>query len=284
MDPSVLRDERCGPGEPGRSYAQILYEPPVPSEDRLRSSTLLVATLEHEGVSDRLLPMCVDARTKLGLERTVFGVKAVEGRVSWEFYWYQHSLERPLTLDTIRSVVEPHFGWPSLQADANAACWSLSIDIDEAVLSTGEIGGVHLYEPQPTVPASCFSYGLTPVGSVPENTYYLFTGRGLRRESAAWLASAPYGRSALEVLRSVAGPVDHVATAIKPDAIGLYVGGLAPRTAARLLADAGTPAWLAELLESPGGSHDHLLIDVGWNVANSGGSERVTKTAFHGVV
>ncbi|MCB1257625.1 MAG: hypothetical protein KDB26_10990, partial [Microthrixaceae bacterium] len=166
--------EFCAPGEISWSYAQRAYVPAVPSVGLLRSANLLYATLAHEGELERVRPLVDSVRAEFGLERTVWGVKFQEQKVTWEFYWYDHSDGIPLTVSRVHRALEPYLHLPDLNGGWTEPIWSISVDIDSEVLDSGNVPGVHVYLPRSVQPPVCISYFLGSDGLRLENTYFLF--------------------------------------------------------------------------------------------------------------
>lgn len=281
---TVVELERCDANEQSWSYAQLSYIPPVPSVGKLRSSSLLVATLAHEGWTDHMLPLCASARREFGLERTVWGVKMSGEDVSCELYWYDHSDFVPLTLARIRSVVEPYLAWPELPMDPEKTFWSISIDINPSVIGDRSIDGVHIYVPRPSFPPTCASYHLTPTGLRFENAYFLFREDDMREQAMNWIKTSLIAAGSEHLLADELFPCSHVALAHKPERDGFYFGGLPGDRCADFLEMVDSPTWATELFRRTDGEHEHLLIDVGLDLtSDADGRPMVTKRAFHGV-
>lgn len=279
-----LLNERCGPRELGLSYALRPYRPPVPSAGRPRSSHLLAASLSGSDHADLVAAVCLDARAAFGLEHTVWSIKVDNHHPTWELYWYDHALEGPLTLGRVKDAFGQRLRWSFEDVDLDRPYWSISVDLDAASLERQEVLGVHVYAPRSTEPATCVSYRLLPTGLILENTYFLFAGENMVEQAAAWVQTSPISTGSVGLFDVDLADADHLALAHKPTRDGVYFGGLSPEVAVDLLKREGSASWAVDLVRSDRGELDHLLLDVGLDIARTGDHPHVLRTALHGVV
>ena len=76
--------------DPSRNYCLWPYQAPAPAEDKFRSVNLLYQTFAHAGIDARAFAIVDAIRDGIGAFKTVFGVKLLDGRLAWAFYFYDY--------------------------------------------------------------------------------------------------------------------------------------------------------------------------------------------------
>jgi hypothetical protein len=86
----IDRFEYATAGDPALNYCLWAYSPARPAEDKFRSVNLLFQSFDHAGIDERAFEIVEAIREAVGPFRTVFGVKLLEQRLAWEFYFYDY--------------------------------------------------------------------------------------------------------------------------------------------------------------------------------------------------
>ena len=121
--------EPTQPGDHYADYCQWPYDPPAPTGGKLRQSSLFWAALDAAGAHPNLAAACRELRRVLGPFRTVYGVKLQDGRLSFEFYFYDYArLDRDLSIPTVLVNSHPEDGYvyPSIEPDDYGGSYDLT--------------------------------------------------------------------------------------------------------------------------------------------------------------
>ena len=90
--------ERSAAGDRYADYCLWDYPPVTPTQGKLRCANLLWRALDAAGAGPQFHAACRALRAGLGPFRTVFGVKKIADRLSFEFYFYDYArLEREVS-------------------------------------------------------------------------------------------------------------------------------------------------------------------------------------------
>ena len=93
------RSERTAPNDRYADYCLWDYRPVAPTAGKLRSSNLLWRAIECAGGGPALIAACEALREGLGPFQTVYGVKKIGDRLSFEFYFYDYASPRAARVD-----------------------------------------------------------------------------------------------------------------------------------------------------------------------------------------
>ena len=100
--------EYTAPDDPALDFCLWPYEPPAAGADKLRSLTLLMHTFELCGVAGPGREVVEALRRGIGPFTTVWGVKWIDGRLKWEFYFYDYRrLRRERSMTRVFDVLRP---------------------------------------------------------------------------------------------------------------------------------------------------------------------------------
>src|SRR6202044_3772457 len=100
--------ERTSPRDRYADYCLWDYEPVAPTTGKLRCANLLWRAIDAGGGGPHLKAACLALREGLGPFRTVFGVKKIADRLSYEFYFYDYArLEREVSIARVREILSP---------------------------------------------------------------------------------------------------------------------------------------------------------------------------------
>jgi hypothetical protein len=176
--------EPTRPGDHYADYCQWPYDPPAPTGGKLRQSSLFWAALDAAGAHPNLAAACRELRRVLGPFRTVYGVKLQDGRLSFEFYFYDYArLDRELSIPAVLAALSPYVkcDLPPLE---QRPYFMFSLDLDDAIVSgQAPLAEIDLYigNPGSTV-SSGICYAHRAEGLELKNFYFFFDARQGRRQ------------------------------------------------------------------------------------------------------
>jgi hypothetical protein len=281
------------PGDQYFDYCLWPYQPIAPvARNGLRSSALLYQSFAYAGVSEKMLAFCDRLVDRWGRFQTVWGVKSVDGRLTWEFYFYDYArLQRRRGLADFCKATQ---GLITLDVPLDKPMvddfpyFMFSVEIDERHLNGLPIKQVDLYVGSPGAQMTAgICYGLTHQSRDLRNLYFFFDAKAHDVEiRQKILESAQVPAKNLRVEDVLWSDIDAqtIVCANKRYADSLYfsrvdVGGLV--TFMRRLS-------LPEPIIDWTQTHQHLLahhyFDVGYDYVADGNGIRPTKGSYYGIL
>jgi len=225
----------------------------------------------------------------LGRGRTVWGLKQIDGRLTWEFYFYDYErLDRTVSLERVLAILGP-FAPSSLTLPSDRAYFMVSIDLDPAALAAREpIEEVNIYVGNAgSEVSSGLSYRLGRTGLEFANLYHFFDSAGHDeqiRQKLITSARIPANPDLVEQLLDprFLGAITVVANKRSSD--GLYHSRVRARQLPTFLEAYRYPAALTGFVSANIERFSHLYFDLGLDYAMIQGELRVLKTAIYGLL
>jgi hypothetical protein len=289
LAPAII--EYTAGDDPALDFCLWPYQPPAPAADKLRSLTLLMQTFELCGVAAPGREVVEALRRGIGPFMTVWGVKWVDGRLKWEFYFYDYArLERERSMTRVFEVLRPLI--PSrVRPNEGHPYFMFSIDFTEDTLR-GRAGfnEAHMYIGNPGSSVSsgiAYTVGANPDENILENFYFFFDAARQMEEVRGKVACSAFLAPAAVDLDAILWPelrecqVLVVANKRFNDAV--YFSRIDVRQLGIFLERLGYPEPLAALVRDEGARLDHMLYDVGIDYRVDGGAVRILKSGFYGV-
>src|SRR5580765_2069603 len=143
---TIDRLELTTPQDQYYNYCWWNYTPIASTPGKLRPVSLLFRTFEIAGIDRRAFEIVETLRSALGLFRTVYGVKWIDGRFAWEFYLYDYKRrERELSISRVLEALRPLVRC-DIAPNEQLPYFMFSIDID-GLLASGQrdLDVVHMY-------------------------------------------------------------------------------------------------------------------------------------------
>src|SRR5215475_3292933 len=179
LDLPVRDLERSAAGDRYADYCLWDYPPLTPPLGKLRCANLLWRALAAAGAGERFHAACRALREGLGPFRTVFGVKQIAGKLSFEFYFYDYArLEREASIAKVLEILAP-FVECRLSYSELRPHFMFSIDLDDDIVAGRrplEMINVYVGNPGSSV-SSGICYELTGAGLRLANFYFFFDAR-----------------------------------------------------------------------------------------------------------
>ena len=279
------------PGDPSLDFCLWPYEPPAPGGDKLRSLTLLMLTFELCGVAGPGREVVEALRRGIGPFTTVWGVKWIDGRLKWEFYFYDYRRrDRERSMTRVFEVLQPLI--PSrVRPNENHPYFMFSIDFSEETFA-GRAGfdEAHMYIGNPgSAVSSGISYtvGANPEHNVLENFYFFFDAARQLSEVYGKAACSGYIEPTPAHLNAVVWPelrkCQTLVVANKRHNDAVYFSRIDAAQLSLFLERMGYPAPIAALARNERARLDHMLYDVGIDYRVENGAVKILKSGFYGV-
>ena len=282
--------ERATAADRYADYCLWDYPPVAPTDGKLRCANLLWRALEAAGASPRFYEACRALRTGLGPFRTVFGVKKIAGRLSFEFYFYDYArLEREVSITRVLEILRPFAACP-LSYSEGRPYFMFSIDLGEEIVNGRRplsLINVYIGNPGSSV-SSGICYELTPTSFRLANFYFFFDAKTEIDDVTAKVACSAHhdlrGLPLSEILRPELLDCRVIVVANKKFNDGVYFSRIGIDPLIGFLAREEFPAELVSFARDNRNALDHMLYDVGIDYVVEKGAVRITKSAFYGLL
>jgi hypothetical protein len=289
MGTPAVRCEYVTRDDPSRNYCLWDYVPVAPAEDKLRSVTLLYQSFQHAGVDARAYDMVDALREAIGGFRTVFGIKQLGSRLSWEYYFYDYARRaRAVSITRVLAALAPYVRCP-VQANEALPYFMFSLDMDAGLMSgSRDMDVLHMYVGNPgSAVSSGIAYALRQDRTLLENFYFFFDGRRQQDEAAEKIAASAYFDATQlgmdEVLLPELRDCQTICVANKQTHDCVYFSGIDVDQLLFFLERLAYPPAIVSFVRGNRGLLDHLLFDVGFDYRVEGGGLAVLKSGYYGV-
>jgi hypothetical protein len=282
--------ERTTPHERYADYCLWDYQPVAPTAGKLRCANLLWAAIDATGNGAPLRAACETLRERLGSFRTVFGVKKIADRLSFEFYFYDYArLERDVSITKVLEILSP-FVDCRLNYSEGRPYFMFSIDLDDEVTSRRrplDMINVYVGNPGSSV-SSGICYEFSSAGLRLANFYFFFDASKEMEAIVAKMSCSAHhdlrGLPVSSILRPELLDCGVIVVANKKLHDGIYFSRIKIDPLIGFLDREGFPAALVNFAKEYRNGLDHMLYDVGIDYVVEEGAVRVLKSAFYGLL
>jgi hypothetical protein len=285
----VTRLEYATRDDPSRNYCLWDYAPCAPAEDKFRAVNLLYQSFELAGLDVRAYDMVDALRVGIGMFRTVFGIKLVDGGLAWEYYFYDYARRaREVSITRVLAALAPYVNC-GLRANENLPYFMFSIDIDaELARGARPMDVVHMYVGNPgSTVSSGIAYALTDAGPRLENFYFFFDAETQQGEAWDKILSSAYidpTRIAMdEVLLPELRGCQTICVANKRTHDCVYFSGITVDQLLYFLELLRYPEAIVSFVRENRGNLDHLRFDAGIDYRMEAGRLAFLKSGYYGV-
>ena len=275
--------------DPSRNYCLWDYPPPAPAEDKFRAINVLYQSFELAGIDSRAYRIVDAIRDAIGPFQTVFGIKFIDGRLAWEFYFYDYRRQdRAVSITRVLDAIRP---WMNCTVPANEALpyFMFSLDLDDDLVSgRRELDVVHMYVGHPGKSLSTgIAYGVRAGSTTLENFYFFFDAAGeLPQVAAKVVSSAVFDETRIpldQVLVPELRRCRTICVANKQTHDCIYFSGVDIDQLLYFLRRLSYPEGVIGFVQENRQNLDHLLFDVGFDYRYEDGGLRVLKSGYYGV-
>ena len=276
-------------GEPLVDFCLWEYPPAAPPEHQLRSVNLLYNSYDVAGVGDECFRLVPLLREGIGMSKTVFGVKWVDGALRWEFYFYDYRRrERTRSITRVTEVMRPLVR-TTVPVDERLPYFMFSIDVDQALVSGARpLDEVHMYVGNVgSAVSSGICYSVTERATVLENFYFFFDAKTQMeaiRGKAACSAYVDASRIGVDqILWPEMTKCKIIVVANKKGNDAVYFVGIDVDQLLFFLKRLRYPAGVVGFVEEHRARLRHLCYDVGIDYRMEDGRLVFLKSGYYGV-
>jgi hypothetical protein len=282
--------ERSAAADRYADYCLWDYPPVAPTQGKLRCANLLWRALEAAGASPRFYEACRALRSGLGSFRTVFGVKKIGGRLSFEFYFYDYArLGREVSITRVLEILRPFATCPLRYSEARPY-FMFSIDLSDDIVNGRrplELINIYVGNPGSSV-SSGICYELTEASLKLANFYFFFDAKTEMDDISAKVACSAHhdlpGLPLRDILRRELTDCRVIVVANKKLNDGVYFSRIGIDPLIGFLTREEFPPALVGFAREHRSELDHMLYDVGLDYVIEQGAVRITKSAFYGLL
>lgn len=285
----VDRLEYATDEDPSLCYCLWPYERPRPAADKFRAVNLLYQTFEQAGMPEGAYAIVDALREGIGPFRTVFGIKWVDGRLGWEFYFYDYlRLKREVSAQRVLQVLQP-LAASTVALNEALPYFMFSLDIDEALASGRRpIDLVHMYIGNPgSAVSSGIAYGVRPDSTTLENFYFFFDAHADIGQAARKIENSPHADLSRFPIDEILVPAWRncrtICVANKRSHDCVYFSGVEVDGLIDFLQRLHYPRSTIEFVAAHRHHLDHLTFDIGFDYTSRNGQLQVVKSGFYGV-
>ena len=273
-----------------RTIACGTIPPVAPPAGKLRCANLLWQAIGATGGGAPLKAACEALRDRLGPFRTVFGVKKIGDRLSFEFYFYDYArLERDVSITKVLKILSPFVNSPLAYSEGRPY-FMFSIDLDDDVASRRkplDVINVYIGNPGSSV-SSGICYELSGDGLRLANFYFFFDARKEMADIVAKVSCSAHhdlrGLPVSAILRPELLDCGVIVVANKKFHDGVYFSRIKIDALIGFLERERFPADLVNFAKAHRNGLDHMLYDVGIDYVVENDDVKVLKSAFYGLL
>jgi len=147
-------------------YCHFEYKPGTASGDKLRSVDLLIRSFDSAKCEKEFYNFVDILRQKFGVNNTVWGIKNNDGKISWEYYFYNpEKKDSRINISNFIKVSGKFFS-ADIKVNENIPYIMFSADITKKLFKSRKLQGIHVYIDH--------SYFLDKTGMTLENQYSFY--------------------------------------------------------------------------------------------------------------
>ena len=275
--------------DPALCYCLWPYERPAPAADKYRAVNLLFHSFDLAGMPAGAYDIVDALRDGIGPFRTVFGIKWAEGRLGWEFYFYDYMrLKRTVSARRVLEALRPQVG-SAVALNEALPYFMFSLDIDATLArAEREIDVIHMYVGNPgSAVSSGIAYGVRADSTTLENFYFFFDARSDMAQAARKIETSPHADLSRIALDQILVPelrdCRTLCVANKRSHDCIYFSGVGVDQLLFFLQRLHYPAATIDFVRQHRALLDHLTFDVGFDYTSRDGRLQVLKSGFYGV-
>jgi hypothetical protein len=283
------RFEYATAGDRYFNYCLWPYQPVAATQDKFRGINVLYQSFDYAKLDPRAYRFVEAIRDAIGPFQTVFGIKQLEGRMGWEFYFYDYlRRDRKVSISRVLEAIRP-FCRCDIVPNENIPYFMFSIDVDDALV-TGrrELDVVHMYVGNPgSAVSSGIAYALRKDHSALENFYFFFDAKTQMLAAADKICCSPHVDTTRVHFDRILWPelreCRTICVANKKLNDCVYFSEIDVDQLLYFLRTLSYPREIVSFFEANRASLDHLLYDVGLDYAVEGSQVRILKSGYYNV-
>lgn len=283
------RYENVGKEDKFYDFCLWEYEPLTAVTGKFRPVNLLFQSFHVTEMPEDAFNLVLRIRECIGDSRTVWGIKNVENKVRWEFYFYDYRrLERSRSITKLLDIIKPYIRC-EVKANENLHYFMFSIDITkELLLDEKELDEIHMYigNPGSTV-SSGICYSLTSGPARLENFYFFFDAEKDAEDILDKIICSSCVDFTMidmdEILLPGLKNCKVIVVANKQYNDSIYFSGIGINQLILFLKSMEYPERLVSFVEENRLQLDHLMFDAGFDYRMEENKLKIIKSGYYGI-
>jgi len=224
-----------------------------------------------------------------GVFSTVWGIKQVGNKISWELYFYDYDrLNRERSISQLLKIISP---WNTCNINVNEHCpyFMFSIELDRQHLIDGmPIKEIQMYlgNAGSTV-SSGICYSVMETEIVMKNFYFFFDVKTQMAEIVDKISNSAYFDISKLDIQTILWPelqeCETIVVANKRGHDGVYFSRINVAQLLLFLKKMRYPAQQIAFVEQHQSRLDHMLYDVGFDYRMENGQLMILKSSYYGI-
>jgi hypothetical protein len=271
------------------NYCLWPYRPVAPTDDKFRGINVLYQSFDFAGIDAPAYAFVESIRDAIGAFQTVFGIKQIDGRIGWEFYFYDYlRKERKVSIGKVLEAIRP-YARCDIRPNESLPYFMFSIDVDSALVSgRRDLDVVHMYVGNVgSKVSSGIAYALRPQSTTLENFYFFFDAKTQMLEAADKICCSAFVDASKVNIDRILWPqlrdCRTICVANKQHNDCVYFSEINVDQLLFFLKTLAYPRAIIAFFETHRGSLDHLLYDVGLDYRVEGSEVRILKSGYYNV-
>lgn len=271
------------------NYCLWPYRPIAPTEDKFRGINVLYQSFDFAGIDARAYALVESIRDAIGAFQTVFGIKQIDGRMGWEFYFYDYlRKDRKVSISKVIEAISP-YARCDIRPNEKLPYFMFSIDVDSDLVSgRRDLDVVHMYVGNVgSKVSSGIAYALRPQTTTLENFYFFFDAKTQMMEAADKICCSAFVDVSTINIDKILWPqlrdCRTICVANKQRNDCVYFSEINVDQLLFFLKALAYPREIIAFFEANRGSLDHLLYDVGLDYRVEGSDVRILKSGYYNV-
>ncbi|WP_415900003.1 hypothetical protein [Neptuniibacter sp. QD48_11] len=283
--------KKCGPKAQLSDYCLWSYPPLAATDGKQHSVNLLLNSFSVAGVGVNGVKLINEIQKLMGEGQTVWGVKLVDGKISWELYFYDYKrLERINSFSRLKRLM-PDYLSTALDVSDDVPYFMFSIDLgveelNECRLNLSE-ANIYIGNDGSNV-SSGISYLLSEDGLSLSNLYYFYNSVKEKEGILAKIASSAHLNLRKLDFNKILFPelrdCETTVVANKKQNEGIYFSRIKIEQLIWFLEVMRYPEPILGYVKASMNELDHMLYDVGVDYKMlPDGQIEVLKTSYYGI-
>lgn len=271
------------------NYCLWPYRPVATTQDKFRGINVLYQSFDFAGIDARAYAFVESIRDAIGAFQTVFGIKQVDGRMGWEFYFYDYlRKDRKVSISKVIEAISP-YARCDIRPNEKLPYFMFSIDVDsDLVGGRRDLDVVHMYVGNVgSKVSSGIAYALRPQTTTLENFYFFFDAKTQMMEAADKICCSAFVDVSKINIDKILWPqlrdCRTICVANKQRNDCVYFSEIDVDQLLFFLKALAYPREIVAFFEANRGSLDHLLYDVGLDYRVEGSDVRILKSGYYNV-
>lgn len=265
------------------------YTPDSAWEGKFRSINLLYHSFAISGAQEGMVPLVQTIRDGIGYGRSVWGIKQIENKMRWEYYFYDYKRrDREVSATRLLDIIRPLVPC-DLKVNENFHYFMFSIDIDNDLVShSRELDEIHMYIGNPgSSVSSGICYSLTHGQTRLENFYFFFDAEKQMEDILSKIACSALVDSKAIHIDQILWPemrsAGVIVVANKQENDAIYFSRINVDQLVIFLKRMNYPKATISFIEENKANLGHLLYDAGYDYRMEGTELVILKSGYYGI-